>query len=218
MAEAHGIDDAIAVINLHNPELLLLDINLGEREVFEIFREIHCTPQIVFISSEGKYALNAFRYDATDFVLKPINREILISAISKAISRLEQQRQFVEMGYSIWSMNNTLKSFITVSSVDRHEIIKIQDIMHCSSEGRYTTFHLNDGRDVVACKNLSEYEHIFEKQPFFVKISRSQIVNFEYVARVNKKNGMYCEIKDGVMIPVARRKYTELNKFLSELE
>jgi two-component system LytT family response regulator len=217
VAEAHGIDDAIAAINLHSPELLLLDINLGEREVFEIFREIHSTAQIVFISSEGRYAVNAFRYDATDFVLKPINKEILISAISKALNRLQQQRQVFEMGYSIWSMASP-KSFITISSVERHEIVKIRDIMYCSSEGRYTIFNLNDGRKLVACKNLSDYEHIFEKQPFFIKISRSQIVNFEYVSRVNKKNGMYCEIKDGIMIPVARRKYPELNKFLSELE
>jgi len=217
VAEAYGVDEAIATINLHAPELLLLDINLGEREVFEIFREINCTAQIVFISSEGKYALNAFRYDATDFVLKPINKEILISAISKALHRLQQQRQVFELGYSAWNMS-PYKNFLSVSSVDRHEVLKICDIMYFSSEGRYTIFHTNDGRRVVASKNLSDYEHLLEKLPSFVKISRSQVVNFDYVLRVNKKNGMYCEIIDGTMIPIARRKYSELNKFLSELE
>ncbi len=216
VAQAHGINDAIATINLHSPELLLLDINLGEREVFEIFNEIHCMAQIVFVSSEGKYALNAFRYDATDFVLKPYPKEILVSAISKAIKRLEQQRQFHEMELAGWS--SAKKDFITISSVERHEIVKIKDIMYCSSEGRYTIFTLVDGRSLVAAKNLSDYEHLLEKHPFFFKISRSQIVNFEYVSRVNKKNGMYCEIKDGKMIPVARRKYLDLNKFLNGME
>ncbi|PJE41710.1 MAG: hypothetical protein CUR32_07690 [Flavobacterium sp.] len=216
VAKATGISDAIAAITVHSPELLLLDVNLGEREVFEIFNEVHCTAQIVFVSSEQKYALDAFRYDATDFVLKPYAKEVLVSAISKAVKRLEQQRQFYEMEHAYWTGNK--RDFITISSVERHEIVKIKDIMYCSSEGRYTIFNLVDGRSLIATKNLCEYEEILERHASFFKISRSQIVNFEYVSRVNKKNGMYCEIKDGKMIPVARRKYFELNRFLNGLE
>jgi two-component system LytT family response regulator len=217
VGQAQGVYEAIVAVNSLTPDLLILDINLGEHEVFEIFKEIHTNSQIVFISSEGKYALNAFRYDATDFVLKPINKDVFVSAISNAIRRIQQEQQFYNIEHNMW---NALaqKNFITISSVERHEILKIKDIMFCAAEKRYTTFYMKDGRKPVATKNLIDYSTILERHPFFIKISRSHIINFEYVSRINKKDGMYCEFPDGSRVPIARRKYIDFNRFLNSLE
>lgn len=217
VGQATNIEDMVEGVNNLRPDILILDINLGNREVFEGLEIIGYTPQIVFVSSQDNYAIEAFKFNAVDFVLKPIQQDRLVSAISKAIRRLELENnhyQFTEVSKNI-SANSR---FITVSSIDKHEIVRLNEIMYVKAEGRCVSFHLKDGKKVYSYKNLMEYNFLYEKNPFFIKVNRSYIINFEHVIKVIKKVGVYCELINGIMIPVSRRKIPDFNRFITSHE
>lgn len=210
---ATNVDELIEMVEFHNPHILFLDINLGDKEVFEALNLLHTSAEIIFISGEKNHALKAFRYDAVDFVLKPVSKEILITAVYKVIQKLklkQSQRDEIEEK----NQNFYNKQFITISSMDKHEIFKTKDILYCMAEGRCTAFHLIDGRKIHSSKNLTEFDYLLKRHPYFIKISRHYLVNFEYVKRIIKKGGPFCEFIEGSVVPISRRKLIELNKLI----
>jgi len=110
-------------------------------------------------------------------------------------------------------INTECKDFICVSSADKIDIIKVKNIVFCKSDGRYTTFFTSDGKKIVASKNLGEYEKELNSKNFF-RIHKSYIVNVNFVVKINKKDGILCELLNGISLPVSSRKQTLLYEFL----
>lgn len=210
-----NLDDALDSVNQLNPDILFLDVNIGNREIFDVLHSLHTNSHLIFISSDQKYALNAFRYDAVDFMLKPIVKDICVSAINKAINKIESNKSFLNQDF--FFNNDWTRNFISISFMDRLEIIHVDEILFCNAEGRYTRFRLKDGRQLVSSKNLAEYNTFFSLHACFLRVSRSSVVNFKFISKVVKKDGMHCVFNDGSIVSVARRKYNELNKFLNTL-
>jgi two-component system LytT family response regulator len=213
VACATSVEEIITMAEIHNPHILFLDINLGDKEVFEALNLLHTSAEIIFISSEQQHAIKAFRYDAADFVLKPITKEIFITAVTKVLQKLKLfQPQLDDLRGKALPFYE--KQFITISSLDKHEIFKTKDILYCMADGRCTAFHLIDGRKIHSSKNLTEFDYLLKRHPYFIKISRHYLVNFEYVKRIIKKGGPFCEFIEGSVVPISRRKLIELNKMI----
>lgn len=207
---ANNLEKGLLDINRLNPNLLFLDVNVGESEIFEIVRNFQSESYIIFVSSNEKYAIRAFRFDAIDFLLKPIDKDICISAINKALNRFLLQNN--QEAKNSWT-NNVL----SISYLDRVELIYVDELLYCNSDGRYTIFHLLDGRELVASRYLREFDWFFDKHSHFFRISRSHIVNFKFVSKIIKKDGLQCVFKNGAILGVARRKFSELNNYLNSI-
>lgn len=209
--------EAIAAIETHQPQLLFLDIVLDEGTAFELLEEVDTAQmQIIFITAFDEFALKAFRYNAVDYILKPIQIDELIKAVERVRKHLENQDFIFQE--QIHNLNDSLQEknplkFVTISNIDKVNFVKSEDILYCNSSGRYTEFHLKDKRKLVASKSLGDYEDILDSSQFY-RIHKSYIVNLQYIVSINKKAGNYCELVEGSSLPISRRRLDALIQFI----
>ncbi|MBE9577511.1 LytR/AlgR family response regulator transcription factor [Flavobacterium proteolyticum] len=215
IGSSNSFEEAIGKINLLKPEILYLDIQLHNKTAFELLDVIDISEvEIVLVTAYENYAVKAFKYNVLDYVMKPISIEDIVLASNKAISRIEEKEIFDNSKVLEMQINNLeYSSFITISSIDKIDIIKKNEILFCKSDGRYTTFYLKNEEEYVACKNIGEYENILTDNCFF-RIHQSYIINLDFVVSVNKKSGYYCEMINGARLPIAKRRQEALNKIL----
>ncbi|MHC0442849.1 LytR/AlgR family response regulator transcription factor [Flavobacterium sp. 3-210] len=217
IGEALTINDAINVINEMNPDILLLDIRLNGREVFEMLDEIKISKsQVIFVTSHDEYALKAIKYNAIDYILKPVIIEDLILSINKAIKKIEMENYFDFSSIHIDKIEKDFsdnRDYIAVASIDKVELIKTADILYVGSDSKYATFFLINGKAHVSNKNLIFYESVLDPAVFF-RIHKSYIINIKYTVRIIKKDGSYCELVNGMFLPISKRKQELFNRFL----
>jgi len=208
---------AIAAIDKLQPQLLFLDIVLDEGTSFDILEEVsHKKTKIIFVTAYNNYAVKAFKYHATDYLLKPIEIEALVSAVNVTYKELEKEQFTNEAQVSMLynSINNHVPlDFIAVPSIDKIDFIKFDEIVYFKSDGRYTEFHLTNNKTITATKNLGEYEQIIDKNIFF-RTHNSYIINLKHVSNINKAAGNYCEMSNGDMLPIAKRRQDQLHRFI----
>lgn len=205
LGEASSVEDAIEKINLLKPELVLLDIELGDGTAFDIFNEIDSKEiKIIFITAYNHYALEAIKVSAVDYLLKPINVTEFIQAIRKV--ETESPRNINSLRGIANSMNPA-ESIVSIGTTYGFETIEIASIIRCTSEGAYTEVYLKDGTLVTATKNLGEFEKILESHGF-IRIHHSHMINLSCIKKFNKSTSMV-ELKNGIEVPVSQRKKKE---------
>jgi two-component system LytT family response regulator len=207
--------DAVAVLNTIRPDIVFADANLGSSDISEVLEILDYNPYVVFVTSSKEFAYRAFNYKTLDYILKPIEKDSFVNAINKVLQKIFSEEAHRNR-YNIFA--SAKRKIITVSSVDRYDIIKVKKLLYCAAEGKYTTLKLTGGQKFLSSKNLSVYENLLLGNKMFVRVSRSHIVNMAHVVRINKKDGMYCEFSDGSTIPVSRRKTFTFNRFLNLME
>ncbi|MFW0735633.1 MULTISPECIES: LytR/AlgR family response regulator transcription factor [unclassified Flavobacterium] len=233
IGEASNVEDSIELINKLSPQVVYLDIQLHEKNAFEIldcidFSEI----EIIFVTAYNDYALKAFKYNAIDYIVKPIIIDDIVVATNKVIMKLNEKEQFnhflkqeTEPVRKVVTLPSQSKSIadppsaavntdhITINSLDKIVIMKKEDILFCKSDGRYTTFFLENNMEHVSSKNLGEYSSLLDPVIFF-RVHHSYIVNINHITKINKKQGYYCEMSNGAKLPIARRRIDSLKKVL----
>lgn len=108
------------------------------------------------------------------------------------------------------SQNN---GFLAISSTDKIELIKVDDIVFCRADGKYTEFVLSNGTKILSSKNLGEYNNVLTYNYFF-RIHHSYVINIKHISKITKKDGLYCEFTNGVALPIAKRRQEEFIKFI----
>jgi two-component system LytT family response regulator len=213
----HNKEEAITAIPEFKPQLLFLDIVLEEDNAFDLLREIDSSNMhIIFITAFDEYALKAFRFNAADYLLKPLQIEELVEAVKRILQR-QANKEFIQKN-TLETMERNYKNHkvVTVSNIDKVSFLKSEEILYCKSSGRYTEFYLQDKRKLIASKSLGEYENELDKELFF-RIHKSFIVNLNYITHINKKAGNYCELNNGSSLPISRRRMEGLLHFLKKM-
>jgi two-component system LytT family response regulator len=215
IGESLSFDDAIHQIETKDPDIIYLDVMLKEGHAFEMIDKLQLKrAQIVFVTSDPKFAVKAFQYNATDFILKPLNKLDVIMATNKAISNLEMQKKYHKQEFiTPEDKIPQIRNYLAIPSVDKIDFIKISDIMFFNAEGKYTTVYTVDGTKYLTSKNIGDYERNIDQDTFY-RIHYSYIVNMNYVTKINKKDGAYCELSNGLHIPIAKRRQDNFNKFI----
>lgn len=214
-----NIKDAVAAISKHKPDLLFLDIILEDDTAFDLLEEIEYKElHIIFVTAFDEYALKAFRFNAADYLLKPVQIDELISAVNR-IQEREVNRDFLKQEQILDISENIRKpktKLVTISNIDKVSFLKNEEILYCKSSGRYTEFYLKDKRKLVASKSLGEYEEELDENNFY-RIHKSFIVNLNCIEQINKKAGNYCDLSDGSSLPISRRRLDGLLQFLKKM-
>lgn len=209
--------EAITSIEKEQPDLLFLDIVLDEDTAFDLLEEVnYYAIQIIFVTAFDEYALKAFRYNAVDYLLKPIQIDELIAAVSRVQERLENQEFFTQdqiQNLSHAIVGRSPLKFVAISNIDKVNFVKNEDILYCQSSGRYTEFYLTNKQRLVASKSLGEYEVSLDQSIYF-RIHKSYMVNLSHIVNISRKDGNYCELIDGSKLPISRRRMEALIQFL----
>ena len=214
---ATSVDEGVKLINNVQPQLLFLDVVLKDRTSFDVLEQIKpYNYKVVFITAHDKYAIKAIKHNALDYVLKPITVEDLMIAVNKAFDDINgdnftNSMQIEEVSKTLIDHSQTI-DLLAIPSLNTVDFFKIEDIIYCRSEGRYTTFFMKSGKTIMASKNIGEYEDTLEDR--FFRIHNRYIVNLFHVVNISKSDGNYCLMSNGDTIPIAKRRQEQLFRFM----
>lgn len=205
------VEEALVLARNCKPDLMLLDINLSDGTSFDFLNKLEDRNfNIVFVTAHEEYAIKAIKAGALDYVLKPVDEDILKEVIGKVVS--SQQNNHLSERIDVANKELEGKSNrIVLRLHDSYQIVRFDELVYCKSDGGYTTFFLTDNRKFMVSKSIKEYERILPSNQFF-RTHQSYLVNLEFVDKYEKGGGLY--LKGNIAIPVAVRKKDDLLKRL----
>ena len=158
IAQADDINSGKIAIHSFKPDLLFIDVELKEKTAMDLLSDIsNIDFQIIFITAYQKYAIDAFKFSAIDFLLKPIDPTLLIKAVEKAQQNFDQskfKRQYQILLNHLSNPNKNDK--IVLKDNESIYFVPIKDIMYCQADGAYTTFNLIENETIIISKTLKE--------------------------------------------------------------
>jgi two-component system LytT family response regulator len=205
------------LINTHQPDLVILDIKLRDGNGFELLRQfIAPSFRIIFISNLLEYSLKAFKFNAIDFLLKPVEPEELTQAINKAFDQItyEEKLQLKMLGENLKALNKKDKIILKTSS--HIHLLNTEDIVRFEADANYSTCYTSDGRKIMVSKAIKEYEEQLIDRGFF-RIHKSHLINISKIKYFDKAEGGYIIMNDGSTLPVASRKKDQLLNLFESL-
>lgn len=212
---APQLETARKMIDSDKPDLVISDINLEDKVVFELFSSYDQIDfKIIFITSFSKYAVQAFRFSALDFLEKPFEDEDLIVAVNKAIAVFDKEQYNKQLQTFFHNMQpHQPKKKLVIKNLEAVHIVDIEGILYVKSDNNYSEFHLDDGRKLVASKSLKLYDD--QLRPFsFFRSHQSYLLNIQFAKTFHKQDSML-ELLNGEQVPVAGSKTQAL---LAKLE
>lgn len=206
VGEAADVDEAHEKIKSLNPQLILLDISMPGASGFELLNRVDkINFEIIFITGFNEYALDALKVSAVDYLLKPVKTEELVSAIDKAIKRMDLRDSLTK--YEV--LKNNLQSqrnqntTIAIPGTNSYDFIKISEIVRCEGWNKYTKVHLHNGKTIISSNNIGVFREILEVYEFHTT-HKSHLINTKQIMRYNKDGVI--TMKDGSEVPLARRR------------
>lgn len=217
--EAHGVESGLVAINDVNPQLVYLDVEMDDGTGFDLIKKMGSYHfQLVFITAYNKYAVDAFRFSAIDFLQKPIDVEELVESVDRAknnINQINLQQQLQVLYESMGAVRSNEKKIVLKDNESIH-FVKVQDIIRCEADGAYTKFFIAHTDPILISKSLKEYDDILT--PFgFIRCHHSHLVNTAKILRFDKTDGGALILQNNDYIPVSQRKKEQVLDFLSNL-
>lgn len=209
IAEAADVKSAIAAINTHKPDLVLLDIHLPDGDGFDVLENSDFTPQVIFTTAYEQHALRAFDVNALDYLLKPVTHERLEAAIKKCVNNQNALAQ-----PAATTPLKTRTDQIFVRDGERCHFIKLNDLHLISVEGNYVRLYFQQSKALLA-RSLNYIEERLDPSVFF-RANRQQIINMDYVNKIEPwvNDGLIITLHNGDTIEVSRRQAKTLKQHL----
>ncbi len=216
IGQAADVDEAFITITDLKPQLVFLDIMMRDKTGFDLLQKFETYPfDIIFTTAFNEFAIKAFRYNAIDYLLKPIDKNELILAVERATqrinNRLHASPQQMEDFFRAVQGHHQIQNKIALPSSDGFEIIELDKILYCQSSSSYTYFHLTDKRKLISSYPLRQYDEMLSEQNFF-RAHKSYLVNLSHVKLYRKGEGGTIIMTDGQEIEVSRRNKEALIK------
>lgn len=214
IAEASNADEAIRLIESHQPDLIFLDIQMPAKTGFELLTELERSPQVIFTTAHDEYALKAFEVNALDYLLKPIDPIRLSDAVQKILTveeREELDEGIKEENRGILSDNDQ----VFVKDGEKCWFVKLSDIRLFESVGNYARVFFGPNRPLIL-KSLNSLEERLDTKTFF-RANRKHIVNIKMIEKVELffNGGLLLEIRGGEKIEVSRRQAVRFKEMMS---
>lgn len=208
---AKSVEDARELLLKHDVDLIFLDIAMPGKNGFELIPDAKLNnAQVVFTTAFDQYALKAFKANAVDYLLKPIDIDELKETVDKAAKfirfsdyELENNERLKNISKQISEKSEIRK--LSLPNGQGYTMIDINDIIHIEADSNYSVFHLDKREKITVSRVLKEYEEILPDDQF-VRIHKSSIVNLDYLKEYNSKNGLEVLLKNGQKIAVSRRR------------
>jgi two-component system LytT family response regulator len=207
-----------ALVATHQPDLVFLDIQMPGGSGFDMLKTLKDHRfELVFVTAHDQYGIQAVKFSALDYLLKPIDIEELKNAVNKAIYRITEKKQNRRLDNLLQVMESTQQRElhrIALSSGRETRFIKTSDIVRCESSNNYTTFYLESGEKILVSKPIFEYEELL-KDYGFIRCHQSHLVNKRFIKSLLKQDGGFLLLDDNTEIPVSRARKEQIK---TELE
>ena len=217
VGKAKNIEEAKLLIDNLNPDLIFLDIEMPFGNGFELLSKFNNPKfKVVFVTGFDKYGVNAIKFNAMDYLLKPVQKDELIMAINKVKSYLSMENENLELKnlLSVIKNPNSTNNKIVLKTTTHTYFVEVGTILYFESLGQYTKVILQDNKTYMVSNNIGEFEHML-KEYLFLRVHTSFVVNKRAVQSI-VKNGIKFELllNNGEIIPISRRRKIEVNAWL----
>jgi len=210
--EASNVDEGLEKIELLNPDLIFLDIQMPGKTGFDLLTELERAPKVIFTTAYDEYALKAFEVNALDYLLKPIEPKRLADAISKLVYELEKEK----MGDPAFSRGTlTENDQVFVKDGERCWFVKLNEIRLFESVGNYAKVFFGSNKPLIL-KSLNALEERLDSRVFF-RANRKHIINLRWIEKIEPyfNGGLLVELKGGEKIEVSRRQTVKFKEMMS---
>jgi len=217
VATSQDPQEGILKIREWNPDVVFLDIEMPGMNGFELLQKLpEINFNIIFVTAYDQFAIRAFDFNAIDYVLKPVRKAKLISAVQKVIDK--QQPKLDTSGLEALLQNIRIQAHTGLENIalpthDGFTMVHVNDIAYLHAESNYTWVHLVSQKKYLITKTLKDMEEML-RFPQYFRPHKSFLVNLNHVDRYIRGQGGYMVMKDSVQVPVARAQKMELLRLL----
>lgn len=189
----------------YQPDVVFLDIEMPQMNGFQILEAVaDLSFALIFVTAYDKFALKAFRYSAVDYLLKPIDSQELMQAVSRVEKQRQTKREQVDhLKQQIQNPSRLLPDRIALPYQNGVAFVELKEVLYCESDDSYTKFFLADGQHYLVSKTLKEVQDLLEERNF-LRIHRQYLVNLNQIKKFVKGEGSYLVMANGQSIPVSR--------------
>lgn len=203
---ANTLDAAIEEIGLAQPDLIFLDIQLGEQSGFELLKQLPAKDfEVIFVTAFDKYGIEAIKFAALDYLLKPVEIPELVLAVNKAEDKLIAKQKTQQLNFLLSHLRNEEAAPVKIALPQLHEIryVFINDIIRCEADNSYTLFYLANNDKIMVSRSIKEYSELL-KPIGFLRTHQSHLVNSLFVKSWIREDGGALLLNNGIKIPVSK--------------
>jgi len=208
VGEAENVDDGLKLIEREQPDAVFLDIEMPGKtglQLAEILLERNFKGNVVFTTAYNSHAIKAFRLSATDYLLKPIQEEQLLEAVTKLHLKQVQIDNEVKLQAITDNLENNQSNVLCLPLQGGNEFIPLDEIVYLEADGSYVRINCSNGRYRLISKNLKYFENILVEVPQFLRTHRSYLVNLRFLAFYSRSESALL-LKNNVKIPISRER------------
>lgn len=209
VGECQDTRSALETIPALEPELVFLDIAMPDKNGFDLLNELSPVRfEIIFVTAHNEYTVRAFKYSAVDYLLKPVEEDLLIEAVRRAGQRINDKastHQVETFLYNLHNVQNPAEMKLCIPDMKGFRVLQLSDVVYCESESSYTIFHLLNGQRITASKSIMEYELLLEHSGF-CRVHKSFLVNLHHIKEYIRGEGGSVVLTNDRAIEVSRRK------------
>ncbi|HEX6846086.1 MAG TPA: LytTR family DNA-binding domain-containing protein [Chitinophagaceae bacterium] len=202
-------DEAIHLIKANKPDLIFLDIAMPVKNGFELLKELEgISFEVIFVTAHNQFMVEAFHFSAIDYLLKPVEDNLLMDAVNRAKKRIAEKsgtKNIETFLHNIGQRQSPQKMRLCIPSLKGFQVIELDDILYAESSGNYTNLYFANNKMVCTSKPMHEYEKLLEDAGF-VRIHKSILVNLLHVKEYLRGEGGSVILSNGQEVEVARRK------------
>ncbi len=212
VGQADSVKSALKEIAEKKPNLVFLDIQMPKGNGFELLQHFEeLSFDIIFITSFDKYAINAIKFSALDYLLKPVNIEELKRAVEKAERKVQRENQFLAYENLLHNINPlTTEKKMAVHLNNNTYFIQMSDIMYIHADGNYSFIYMDNDVKYHTSKTLKEIEEFTEHAANFIRINKSIVINTNCFSHYQKGGPYQLFLRNGIHFEISRRKRAEV--------
>jgi two-component system LytT family response regulator len=221
VGSATNADDAISTILATNPDLLFLDIQMPDKDGFDVLKALpHYQFEVIFVTAFDQYGIQAVKFSAIDYLLKPVNPEELKASILKVEAKLNQRKQNIQLENLMDLIKNKdakKDHKLALASTKEIRFVNTDEIIRCESSNAYTQFYLTDGKNIMVSKPIFEYEEMLTNYDF-IRCHQSHLVNAKFIKSLVREDSGYLLLTDDTRVPISRGKKENVLKVLNTIK
>lgn len=202
------VENSIARIIHDKPDLILMDIELHDRNATEILNVIDLdSVHVILLTAHSKYAIPMYKYNISGYLLKPMQIHELLLAIEK----IDFNQHSLTNTNQEFQLNK--KQFLALPDRGFLTILKPEEIIYLEAQGNYTLFTSTNGKKTTCCKPIKDYESLLPDY-LFVRVHQSHIVNIRYIEKYLKTKNGHLLMSDGKQIPISASKKDVIKSYI----
>lgn len=220
VAGCTSVEEAKTKIEQLKPELVFLDIAMPVKNGFELLKELkEISFEVIFVTAHNQFMIDAFHFSAIDYLLKPVDDELLVNAVNRAKKRITEKtgsKNIETFIHNVQQKKSPLNMKLCLPSLKGFQVVELNQILYAESSGNYTNFYFTSLPRVCVSKPIHEYEMLLEDAGF-VRIHKSYIINLLHMKGYIRGEGGTVILSNQKELDVSRRKKDLLILKMKEL-